>query len=178
MIHVGAGVIPGYGVNTFLQHRLGDIFDPGEAVDNGVLLTLNLLPKTGAQAAITDQHGSGAVAHHFGQPWLKVNLKVQMSVDIQQAGHKPLALPLYHPAGLRLWQRVASGSYPAIFERNVFLPRRLAAAIENQSVSNQCIPGQVGHNKSPLIIVCCSVASPGAQNPAQKVALGRINTDF
>ena len=66
VVHVVTRVIPGDLLGDFAQYGLGDVLNPGKAVDDRFLLARLLGTKAGAEAAVTHQHGGGAVAHHFG----------------------------------------------------------------------------------------------------------------
>ena len=66
VIHVIPGVIPGDLLGDFAQYGLGDVLNPGKAINDRFLLSRLLGTKAGAQAAVTHQHGGGAVAHYLG----------------------------------------------------------------------------------------------------------------
>ena len=92
MVQVIPRVIPVHCLDALVQHGFGDILDPGEAVDDGVLRAGLLPAKAGAQAAVAHQHGGRPVPDHFRQTGFQIDFQVQVGVNIQQAGQQPLAL--------------------------------------------------------------------------------------
>ena len=66
VVHVVTRVIPGDFLGDFAQYGLGDVLNPGKAINDRFLLARLLGTKAGAQAAVTHQHGGGAVAHYLG----------------------------------------------------------------------------------------------------------------
>ena len=100
VVHVVASIVPGNRLDTFAQHLFRDVLHAGKAVDDRILLTFHLLAEAGAQAAVAHQNGCGAVTHHLRQAGVQVYLQVEVCMNIQQAGHQPLAAAIDH-AGRR-----------------------------------------------------------------------------
>ena len=65
MVHIVAGVIPSDLLSDFTQYGFRNVFDPGKAVHDGFLLPGLLSAKAGAEATVTDQYRSGAMAHYL-----------------------------------------------------------------------------------------------------------------
>ena len=99
VVHVIPGVVPGDFLGDFAQHGLGDVLYAGKAVNDGLLLTGLLGAEAGAEAAVAHEYGGGAMAHHFGQCGLHVHLEVEVRVNVEHAGHKPLVAAIHHLGG-------------------------------------------------------------------------------
>ena len=141
MIQVIAGVVPLNRLDTFVQHRLGNVLHAREAIDDGVLLAALLPPEAGAEAAVAHQHRGGAVPDHLGQAGLQVDFEIEVGVDIEQAGHQPLAFGFDDVRRFMRRQCAAAGGDAPGAKGDIFLPGRCAGAVEDQRVADQRVPG-------------------------------------
>ena len=150
VIHVGAGVVPSNGLHALLQHPLGDVFHPGEAIDDRVLpLARALAAEACAEAAVPHQHGGGAVAHGFAQAGVQIHFQIQVGVDIQHPGQQPLARARHQPPRPPRLQFQPLGDHPPALQGDIDSLRLPPAAVKHQRPLNQAIPNCFGHFTPP-----------------------------
>jgi hypothetical protein len=133
--------LPADGVDAFAQHGLGDVLHAREAVDDRVLAgAVALRAEAGTEAAVAEQHGGRAVAHHLGQARIEVDLQVEVRVNVEEPGHEPQPRTVNDAAGAVGRQVHAACRHAAVMHGDVEALRCPATAIKDRSIADQHVP--------------------------------------
>jgi hypothetical protein len=111
------------------------------------------------------------VAHRFGQTRIDFHFHVEMGVDVEQAGHQPLAGAVDHRARPGRIEIETLGGDAALMDGEVVCLGHLPAAVENQGIFDQQIPcGLASHMHPPpryRIPRLCHASGSSAGSSAQ-----------
>jgi hypothetical protein len=83
--------VPIHFVSGGTQHRFGNVLDPRIAINNGIGAVFTLGTKGQTKAAVGNHHRGSAVTHGFRQARRNFQLQIIVGVNIEQAGHGPVA---------------------------------------------------------------------------------------